>query len=398
MDGENNTDIIVILLDSVRAASTPIHGYHKDITPNIERFAEEGIVYEQARSPSNWTIPSFTSMLTGVPTHQHQMTESTKLETSETFLTSDPFDSYETSFITGMNSLTAPELGIGACFDITYDCNFTDETFEMVIRDTIQSTENNFSVIHVPPIDVNAVFHQKMQTLIENYSDTNVTTTTEMWDVDALLDHSPDWWLEEIQDIYDEFVQSMDEVFGQILSILRDIEQYEQSRIVVTSTHGAGMGEVSGIPNAPRAIGTGLTLHEQNVHVPLVSKPPGAERADRVVHPVSLTSFKQIALGHDPQISQGIITSVSQHPPMKKQDYIKEKTNDTRLLEPWRSAYIPDPAPSGGVLKYSRWNGFAAEQRLVNPASYTPGTPINPDVVDGLFTEENSNIARPQTR
>jgi arylsulfatase A-like enzyme len=61
-DGPN---ILLIILDTVRAASLSLYGHDRPTTPNLERFAREGVVYELAIAPSSWTLPAHASIFTG---------------------------------------------------------------------------------------------------------------------------------------------------------------------------------------------------------------------------------------------------------------------------------------------------------------------------------------------
>ncbi len=58
-------NILVIVLDTVRADHLSLYGYRLATTPNLERFAAQGTVFEEAFSSSSWTVPSHVSLLTG---------------------------------------------------------------------------------------------------------------------------------------------------------------------------------------------------------------------------------------------------------------------------------------------------------------------------------------------
>lgn len=72
----NQPDIILIVLDTQRADRLGVYGHHRDISPNIDHFAGEGVLFEQAISPAQWTIPSHASMFTGRYPTAHQVTQS----------------------------------------------------------------------------------------------------------------------------------------------------------------------------------------------------------------------------------------------------------------------------------------------------------------------------------
>lgn len=61
----DSPNILLIILDTVRAASLSLYGYDRPTTPNLERFAREGVVYELAIAPTSWTLPAHASIFTG---------------------------------------------------------------------------------------------------------------------------------------------------------------------------------------------------------------------------------------------------------------------------------------------------------------------------------------------
>ncbi|MBK8984760.1 MAG: sulfatase [Chloroflexi bacterium] len=69
-------DIVLIVLDTQRADRIGAYGYKPDLTPNLDRFANRGVVFEQAVSPAQWTIPSHASLFSGLYPTAHQVTQS----------------------------------------------------------------------------------------------------------------------------------------------------------------------------------------------------------------------------------------------------------------------------------------------------------------------------------
>ncbi|MCA9969239.1 MAG: sulfatase [Anaerolineales bacterium] len=72
----SSPDLIFIVLDTQRADRLGTYGYTRPITPNLDRFAGRGVVFEQAIAPAQWTIPSHASMFTGLYPTAHQVTQS----------------------------------------------------------------------------------------------------------------------------------------------------------------------------------------------------------------------------------------------------------------------------------------------------------------------------------
>jgi len=76
MSDSEARNVLIIVLDTVRARSTSIGG--RDITPTVDRVGDRGARFERAISPSPWSLPAHASMYTGKyptehgTTHHHQ--------------------------------------------------------------------------------------------------------------------------------------------------------------------------------------------------------------------------------------------------------------------------------------------------------------------------------------
>jgi arylsulfatase A-like enzyme len=58
-------NVLVIILDTVRAASMSLYGYSRPTTPELQRVGAEGVVFDHAISTAPWTLPSHGSIFTG---------------------------------------------------------------------------------------------------------------------------------------------------------------------------------------------------------------------------------------------------------------------------------------------------------------------------------------------
>ena len=64
--------IVLIVLDTHRRDRLSLYGYPKQTSPNIDHFAQNAAVFENAISPAQWTIPAHASMFTGEYPTTHQ--------------------------------------------------------------------------------------------------------------------------------------------------------------------------------------------------------------------------------------------------------------------------------------------------------------------------------------
>ena len=63
---------IIYLVDTLRADHTGVYGYSRGTTPELDAFAEDAVVFEQAIMHSSWTKPSVASILTSRLPGQHR--------------------------------------------------------------------------------------------------------------------------------------------------------------------------------------------------------------------------------------------------------------------------------------------------------------------------------------
>jgi len=64
-------DVVLIVMDTVRADHLPIYGYSRDTTPFLRRLAERATVYTRAVAASNMTLTSHASLFTGQYPRRH---------------------------------------------------------------------------------------------------------------------------------------------------------------------------------------------------------------------------------------------------------------------------------------------------------------------------------------
>ena len=68
-------NVVVIMVDTMRAGFTGVHGHTPDTTPFLTRIAERSAVFDNAFSTSSWTAPSTASLFTSLYPHQHGVTQ-----------------------------------------------------------------------------------------------------------------------------------------------------------------------------------------------------------------------------------------------------------------------------------------------------------------------------------
>jgi arylsulfatase A-like enzyme len=76
-------NILLIVLDATRFDYLSTYGYPRENTPNLERLAEDGILFEKAFAAAPWTPPSHASLFTGTYPSKHGVDVNENLYLSE---------------------------------------------------------------------------------------------------------------------------------------------------------------------------------------------------------------------------------------------------------------------------------------------------------------------------
>jgi arylsulfatase A-like enzyme len=72
-------NVVLVIIDTLRADHLSVYGYHRPTSPQIDRLASQGTLFDLAISPSSWTLASHASMMTGTYAHVHH-TDTVKRE------------------------------------------------------------------------------------------------------------------------------------------------------------------------------------------------------------------------------------------------------------------------------------------------------------------------------
>jgi arylsulfatase A-like enzyme len=64
-------NLVVILIDTLRADALGSYGNRLDLTPRLDAFARQGVRFAEMLAPSPWTLPSVSSLLTGLQPQTH---------------------------------------------------------------------------------------------------------------------------------------------------------------------------------------------------------------------------------------------------------------------------------------------------------------------------------------
>ena len=343
-------NILLVVLDSVRAKNTGLYGYHRETTPFLSAYSSNATVYEQARTSGIHSVASHASMWTGVHVESHNVIRhEDELESGTTIWESLTEEDYETGIFT-TNPVVSHASNLAEPFDVSVIDSYEDTTSKLfpeahgpadvVTHEGISGNlKRSFADDHTAKALLNSVHHfvkQQRDDLSESLTSPDlVDEFTEgqssvdgpwaacinmmdahfpyepapehdQWggeplrELHAELDRPPanafvqdrPWWqLEAFEHLYDGTIRELDTYVERIVTALKESGVHDETLVVITSDHGEGFGELSRINGRTRAVDHSWGIHEVVTHVPLVVKYPGQTSAERVDDPVSLAAF-----------------------------------------------------------------------------------------------------------
>ena len=72
LEAKRVPDVLVISVDTLRADRLGCYGYERETSPNIDRLAASGVLFENCLSQAPWTLPSYGSLFTSLYPAEHR--------------------------------------------------------------------------------------------------------------------------------------------------------------------------------------------------------------------------------------------------------------------------------------------------------------------------------------
>ncbi len=284
---KSRPDIYLIVVDSLRADRLGCYGYSAAETPALDVLSADSLMFRRCFSTAPWTTASMASMLTGqFPSTLGIRERPVRFDSGYQTLPGVLRDNgYATHGIVSVDMLSS-ELGFDAGFDTFDDDNYTGReglTAAGVMRKagTLLSADNSdpmFALLHVFDPHYNYIHHKGWQPGSDYTGPVRSNhDIVELW---GMLDQLDDKDRRYLQDCYDSEVAYTDTHVGAFLDELRNAGRYDDALIIVTGDHGEEFFERGWL-------GHSISVHREQIHVPLLVKMPG-NRSQDVDTPVSL--------------------------------------------------------------------------------------------------------------
>lgn len=287
-EGEHKRqDLVLFVADTFRADNMQLHGGDPRWTPVLNEWAAGGRAYTAARATAPWTLPSHASMLTGLYPFQHgAISNITRISDELTTLAESlRAAGYRTIAVTDGIYLTEA-YGMTQGFE-TFVAFLPSHEFEATtlttIRELLKEDDGRPVFLYVQSYYAHTPYEPRAETRAKFPDLFDPELPPEAWEwrtIDAQLrpelkqfvskqEASPEGRaiLERIEALYRGGSHELDAWFGAVLDAL-DTAGYGDAVIAFTSDHGEAFGE-------HRTIYHGDSVHEEEVHVPLVLRGPG---------------------------------------------------------------------------------------------------------------------------
>ena len=245
------TGILIVTLDTTRADYLTAYGSSRVLTPNLDRLAAEGVVFEQASTVAPLTVPAHCSLFTGLLPPQHGVRDnggrlSAHHQTLAEILRGRGF--HTAAFVASV--VLGPGRGLDAGFDV-YEAGLTKGRR---VAGGLQRPAD-----HV--VDDAVAW-------LEARDDSPFFAWVHLYDPHAPYDPPEPHRTAYRDDPYAGEIAFVDEQVGRLLNVLDRRRLLEHTAVVVTADHGESLHE-HGEP------GHGFFIYDSVIRVPLIVRAAG---------------------------------------------------------------------------------------------------------------------------
>lgn len=265
LDGQTSPNVVLFTLDTTRADHLGAYGYQDIKTPTIDALAQGGVLFRRAISPAPITLPSHSSIMTGLYPPSHGVRDNGTFVLPEEMMTLAEIlhnDGYATGAFVGAAVLER-RYGLTQGFDV-YDDDFSQGRRRQLFMYAERQCEQVVS---------------SALRWVEQHKNAPFFTWLHFYDPHAGYDPPEPWVTEYEGHLYDGEIAYTDHCIGTFIDALRHWGLWQETLIILTSDHGESLGEHGEKTH-------GLFIYDATVHVPLIFHAPTRLPAGRVVREV----------------------------------------------------------------------------------------------------------------
>jgi arylsulfatase A-like enzyme/Flp pilus assembly protein TadD len=282
----NNTNVLLITIDTLRPDRLSCYSTEYLKTPNIDALAERGVLFERAFAHTPITLPSHANILLGTTPLYHGVHDNGKFRVQENFFTLAEYlktKGYSTAAFIGAFSLDS-RFGLNQGFDV-YD----------------ESYPSRSSVIFVPAErKAEDVIKPALSWLEEQNS--KWFAWIHLWDPHTLYQPPEPFATKYKDDPYSGEVAYVDSELKKIFDFLENENIMDSTLIIFTGDHGESLGEHGELAHTYFA-------YNSTLWVPLIITGPGIEKSrnkENVCHVDIFPTLCEILEMDPPSFLQGV--------------------------------------------------------------------------------------------
>lgn len=285
--------LVLVTVDTLRATHMSLHGYERQTTPEIDRWAADQVVFEDAVTPKGYTAPALATALTGAVPAVHGLQRHPGLlaPAVETLAEMVAAAGYHTAAFVTNPAITERAFGFDQGFVEWHRYDHDRGTATLILRDALEwaSFEMDrpfFLWIHVrdphtpyrpdPPWNTRFVDDELYRRAgdvpmepVEGHAgpfqvalrDALGADWRELGLEEGMLS-SPDWLISQ----YDGEIAYLDAEMGPFLARMQEL--WPDALVVLTADHGESLGEHGYM------FAHGRNAHEPTARIPLVFSHP----------------------------------------------------------------------------------------------------------------------------
>ncbi len=259
---EQRLNILLLTIDTCRADRLSCYGYEKLHTPHVDRFASEGVLFEEARTCVPITLPSHVTMMTALYPAFHGVRDNGVYRAADSLLTLAEIlkeKGYATAAFMGAFPLES-RFNLDQGFDHYGDFFGT--------REGLSKEGPGGISIFFPERPANEVNEEFFHWLDDAGSEP-FFAWLHYFDPHQPHEPKPPYDAVCAGRPYDAEIAFVDECVGRLRERLEDDRLLERTIVVITSDHGEALGEHGELTHA-------LLLYDSTLRVPLIIRCPEA--------------------------------------------------------------------------------------------------------------------------
>jgi arylsulfatase A-like enzyme len=271
-------NVILYLVDTLRADHLGCYGYSRPVSPHVDAFARQAVTFRHTVAQSSWTRPATVTILTGLLPRTHGVNGRRNKLSEQALTLAEMLQArgYQTAgFVTNGN--VARSFGVAQGF----------ETYQLLPGKHSAATDVNaaaagwlesgwkrgapfFLYLHTvephAPYSPPAPFRQRFAPEVHDELLTRMRVFHRL--EEGSLAPTPEL-RRSLLDLYDAEIAANDAAFGELIDLLVRRGLWEDTVVVFVSDHGEELFEHGGWEH-------GKTLHAEMLDVPLIVRVPGA--------------------------------------------------------------------------------------------------------------------------